>query len=138
MLNRPEDRAARWRRTARATLETANLLCENEDHRSCVSRAYFAAYQAATSICIRHGDAVNFPPGWNNPSHEQLPNLIGNYAGLTVSTRRVLRRILRELRHLREDADYRMGVTVDHGTAIAALMMASTLFDRLEVKDVDD
>ena len=133
----PDERTERWRRTARATLETAKQLRDSEDRRSCVSRAYYAAYQAATYVCISHGDSGNFPPGWNNPSHEQLPDLIGNNGDLTVNTRRGVRKILRELRHLREAADYRMGVTVDHKMVIAALLMATSLFDRLEIENDD-
>ena len=138
MLNKTEDVATRWRRTAYATLETAKRLRESEDRRSCVSRAYYAAYQEATFVCITHGDAVNFPPGWNNPTHEQLPDLIGNNGDLTLSVRRWVRKILRELRALRETADYRMGVTVDHGIVITALLMADSNFERLEIEYDDN
>lgn len=138
MLRRTEGRAAAWRRTARATLATAKLLRDGEDYRSCVSRAYYAAYQAATAICVAHGDAAQFPQGWNNPSHDQLPDLIMNNGDLPVSARRWVRRILRELRVLRETADYRVGVTVDRGSAVTALIMADSVLVRLEVQDVDD
>ncbi|HET6384026.1 MAG TPA: hypothetical protein VFJ58_11600 [Armatimonadota bacterium] len=68
---------------------------------------------------------MNFPAGWNNPSHEQLPDLIGNNGGLTINSRRTVRKMLRALRSLREDADYRMGRTVDVESARTALLMAS-------------
>ncbi len=100
------DRAKRWRRMATATLDTAKFLRERDDHRSCVSRVYYAAYQAATSAAIAHGDAGSFPPGWNNPSHEQLPGLVLNNDDLPLPTRRTIRTIRRELRSLREDSDY--------------------------------
>ena len=64
------ERANRWRRMATTTLDTAKALRERDDHRSCVSRVYYAAHQAATSLVIAHGDADSFPVGWNNPSHE--------------------------------------------------------------------
>ena|ERR1700722_13964679 len=134
MMITAKDRAALWGNAALVTLATAKRLRENDDHRSCVSRTYYAAYQAATSVCIAHGDAVNFPPGWNNPTHEQLPDLVGNNGDYPLSTRRVVRRILRELRLLREDADYRMGRTVNAVTVKAALLMASTVFERLEIE----
>lgn len=130
-----EDRAERWRRAAWATLETAKHLRERNDYRSCVSRTYYAAYQAATFVCLLHGDDVNFPPGWNNPTHEQLPDLIGNYGNFSFNARRTAKKILRELRTLREDADYRMGRTVDARTVKAALLMATSLFERLEIED---
>ena len=130
-----EQKAERWRRTARATLETAKHLREREDYRSCVSRAYYAAYQAATFVCISHGDDVHFPPGWNNPTHEQLPDLIANNGDFSLNARRSARKILRELRALREDSDYRMGRTVDARTVKAALLMATSLFERLEIEN---
>jgi uncharacterized protein (UPF0332 family) len=132
------DNAERWRRTAKLTLETAKRLHDGEDSRSCVSRAYYAAYQAATAICITHGDSANFPAGWNNPAHEQLPDLIGNNSHFSLNTRRTVRKILRELRILREDADYSMGRTVDAETVRASLLMVSTLFERLEIEDGDN
>lgn len=138
MLKTPEHRAAAWKRTAVSTLATAKLLRDGEDHRSCVSRAYYAAYQAATSVCVAHGDSAQFPAGWNNPTHDQLPDLIMNNGGLNRGARRTVRRILRELRHLREDADYRVAVTVDSTTAVSALLMVSTVFDRLEIEYVDE
>ena len=124
--------AKRWRETAEHTLSTAQILREQEDARSCVSRAYYAVFQRATAICIAHGDAAQFPAGWHNPSHEQLPDLIFNNGNYSLSARRSIRKILRELRPLREDADYRMGRTVDKQTARAALIMANTVFERLE------
>lgn len=130
---RANDLAERWRRTALATLDTARHLREREYHLSCVSRAYYAANQAATCVCIAHGDASQFPQGWNNPSHEQLPDLMLNNGDLTLSTRRTVRRILRELRVLREDSDYRPGRTVDERTVLTALTMATSLFERLEM-----
>ena len=93
MLKNPKDEAARWRQTALATLETAKHLRDREDNRSSVSRAYYAAYQAATSVCILHGDAANFPHGWHNPAHDQLPELINNNGALTVHTRRTVKNI---------------------------------------------
>jgi uncharacterized protein (UPF0332 family) len=137
----PESRqqqAERWRRTARATLETAKHLREREDYRSCVSRAYYATYQAATFVCLIHGDDVHFPADWNNPTHEQLPDLIANNGGFALNARRTARKILRELRALREDSDYRMGRTVDAKTVKAALLMATSLFERLEIEDGSD
>ena len=137
MLNRSQELADRWRQTAIRTIATAKQLRNGDDHRSCVSRAYYAAYQATTAVCIAHGDAVNFPPGWNNPSHEQLPDLIVNNGNLSVTTRRWVRKALRELRVYRETADYRMGITVDRGAAISAILIATSILERLETEDAD-
>ncbi len=120
---------------ALVTLDTAKLLQGHVDARSCVSRIYYAAYQAATSVCIAHGDLSRFPPGWNNPSHEQLPDLVQTNGDLTLSARRTSARVLRLLRNFREDADYRPGRTVDAVTVRTALLAVATLFEVLEIDD---
>ena len=114
------------------TLSTAQLLRDQADARSCVSRAYYAVFQLATSVCIVHGDATRFPPNWNNPTHEQLPDLMFTNGNYSLSTRRAVRKILRELRTLREDADYRIGITVDGQSVRTVLQMARAVFERLE------
>ena len=63
---------------ALVTLDTAKFLRDLDDARSCISRIYYAAYQAAASASLAHGDGTRFPNGWNNPSHEQLPDLVQN------------------------------------------------------------
>ena len=68
----------------------------------------------------------------------QLPDLIGSNGEFLLTTRRTVRKILRELRILREDADYRMGRTVDADTVRTSLPIASTLFERLEIEDGDN
>ena len=132
MAETDTDKARRWRETALLSLSTAKFIRNEVDNRSCVSRTYYAVFQLVTSVCIAHGDSSQFPVGWNNPSHEQLPDLIYNNGEYTLPTRRVIRKVLRELRILREDADYRMGQTVNAQTVRTALIMASTVFDRLE------
>ncbi len=129
----PTKRAELWQRLALVTLSTARLLRDRDDFRSCVSRIYYAAYQAATAICLKHGDAAQFPAGWNNPSHEQLPDLIQNNGDLNLSARRTATRILRLLRNFREDADYRPGRTVDSATVRTAFLAVTTLFEVLEI-----
>ncbi len=113
--------AEKWNTQAVQSLQSAQLLFVAERYRDCASRAYYAAYQAATAVCVEHGDGVNFPPGWNNPTHEQLPGLLLNNSGLTLSERRTAARLLRSLRAAREDADYRPGRTVDKTTALNSL-----------------
>jgi len=131
----PSKRAELWKRTALVTLETAKSLRDSDDFRSCISRIYYAAYQAASSASIAHGDAVQFPTGWNNPSHEQLPDLVQNNGDLGLSARRTAARILRLLRNFREDADYRPGRTVDAVTVRTAMLAVVTLFEVLEIAD---
>ena len=78
--------------------------------------------------------AAQFPESGNNPSRQQLPDLIYNNGDYSPLTRRSVRKILRELRTLRKDADYRIGRTVDKQTVRVALLMADTVFERLENK----
>ncbi len=132
MLNK---RAVLWKQMSLMTLDTAKSLRERDDFRSCVSRIYYAAYQAASSVSIAHGDAARFPAGWNNPSHEQLPDLVQNNGDLALPARRTVARILRLLRNFREDADYRPGRTVDAVTVRTALLAVVTLFEVLEIAD---
>lgn len=131
----PGTRAALWKTMAFVTLDTAKSLRASSDYRSCVSRSYYAAYQAAASVSIEHGDVGHFPNGWNNPSHEQLPDLIQNNGDFGQPARRTAARILRLLRNFREDADYRPGRTVDALTVRTALLAVATLFEALELND---
>ena len=128
-----EQRAERWRQTAIMTLDTARHLRERSDYRSCISRAYYVAYQAATGASISHGDEVHFPLDWNNPTHEQLPSLMVNNGEFTVNTRRRIAKILRQLRTFREDSDYRPGLTVDEKRSREAILLAVSLFELMEV-----
>jgi uncharacterized protein (UPF0332 family) len=114
-------------------LLSAKQLFDADDWRGCANRAYYAAYQAATSACIEHGDT--FEHGWNNPSHEQLPGLIQNNGDLPVAMRRRVRQLLRILRNVRENADYRPGITVDRLEALAAVRSAALVLDLLGVTD---
>lgn len=130
-----ERQAARWRQTAVITLDTARHLRERSDYRSCVSRAYYAAYQVATAACIAHGDEAHFPLDWNNPTHEQLPSLMRNNGEFTVNTRRRIAKILRQLRTFREDSDYRPGITVEAKRSREAILLALSLFELMEIDD---
>jgi uncharacterized protein (UPF0332 family) len=130
-----DEQARRWQQTGWTTLDTAKHLHQRDDHRSCVSRAYYAAYQVATAACLAHGDKAQFPHGWNNPSHEQLPDLIANNGDLPASNRKQLKKLLRLLRSSREDADYRPGQTVDERTAKTAILFAHSIFELLEIDD---
>lgn len=116
------------------SLQSAQLLLAADCYKDCVSRAYYAAYQAAAATCVAHGDSANFPPGWNNPSHEQLPGLIQANGSLDVRTRRSIIRLLRILRSYREDADYRPGRTVDRMIARERLSDATVVLKYLGVE----
>ncbi len=111
-------------------LRSARRLFDDGDFRGCANRAYYAAYHAATAACVEHGDT--FGREWNNPPHEQLPELIQNNGDLPIATRRRVNQLLRPLRNARENADYRPGITVEREDALAALRSATTLLRLLK------
>lgn len=124
-----------WKSRAFSSLYSAKILYREECFRDTASRSYYSAYQAATSICVEHGDAVNFPPEWNNPTHDQLPDLIMNNGNLSREDRKKIVRLLKFLRKNREDADYRVGITVDKLISIECLHATMTVLRILEIDD---
>jgi uncharacterized protein (UPF0332 family) len=83
----------------------AEALLREGHYRSSVSRAYYAAYCAATHEIVQK--LATFAFGWNNPPHEMLPIYIQNNLTLSQSEKNKIKRLLRILRQYREDADYR-------------------------------
>ena len=127
------EQAERWRIISLGNLRAAKLLYNAEEYRAATTRAYYAAYHAATAECILHGDTDKFPPDWNNPTHDQLPDLMRNNGNLALSIRRRISQELRGLRRAREDADYRPGHTVDASAIRNALHSATMILELLEV-----
>ena len=123
---------AGWWEVAERTRDTAQLAYNAGDWRSAVSRAYYAAYQAATGVCIAHEDETQFPPGWNNPAHDQLPELLRNNGDLSLPVRRQVTQRLVALRVSRESADYRPGRTVDKSIALECVQQAVLILTLLK------
>ena len=94
----------------------------------CANRAYYAAYHVCVAVCVSHGDADKFPPEWNNPTHDQLPDLLKNNGGFTVSERETIKKHLNSLRSAREDADYRVGRTVERSRARQLIFECEAVF----------
>jgi uncharacterized protein (UPF0332 family) len=117
-------------------LRAAKRLLDEGYFRSSISRAYYAAYCAATIELVERG--FTFAHGWNNPSHEQLPDLILNNTALPRDKRWRINKSLRILRQAREDADYRPGVTVDRALALACIHSAVDVLQILEIQDGPD
>jgi uncharacterized protein (UPF0332 family) len=126
-----QESAPFWEVRARQVLETAWLVFHEGDFPSAVSRAYYAAYQAATAACLWHGDSDQFPHEWNNPSHDQLPYLILNNGAFERESRRKVAQALQELRTTRETADYRPGRTIEEVQARTCLQKAERALNRL-------
>jgi uncharacterized protein (UPF0332 family) len=112
-----------WFALSESNERSAKKLLEIGEFRPSVTRAYYAAYDLATGLCWQHGDNTQFANGWNNPSHEQLPDLITRNGNLEMSVRRLIAKLLRVLRAAREDAEYRLGRTVNETTARMAIEM---------------
>src|SRR4026208_974990 len=110
---------ATWQELSQESLASAKTLVAEGRLRNSVSRAYYAAYAAVTAELTARG--MSFAHGWNNPAHEQVPDLVGNNLPLPRATRWRLRSSMRILRRAREDADYRPGVSVDQSLALNCL-----------------
>ena len=122
-----------WQELSLDCLQAAKMLADTEHWRSSVNRSYYAAYCAVTSKLVAR--RVSFAHGWNNPAHEQLPNLILHNLTLPMNTRRRLKQLILFLREARENADYRPGITVDRATARDCIRDAETVLKYLEVQD---
>ena len=124
---------ATWQEVSRECLGAAKLLVSEGYWRSSISRSYYAAYCAITSDLVTRG--VRFGRGWNNPPHEHLLHLLRHNLTLSQDVRRRLSRCLRTLRHAREDADYRPGMTVNRTLALHCLRDAIVVLQDMGVQD---
>lgn len=100
--------------------------------RRSVSNAYYAAYSAVAGELTRQG--VTFARGWNNPAHDQLPDLVLNNMTRSRSTRYQINKALRRLRIERENADYRPRMEINRRTALNCVRDAALVSKLLEVQ----
>jgi uncharacterized protein (UPF0332 family) len=120
-----------WDDMSSEALRAAKTLLKEECYRGCVSRAYYSAYCAAADRLV--GKGVRFRHGWQNPAHEQLPDLIRTrFVGISRADLWELIKTIRRLRIQRTDADYRPRVNVDLSFARNALRDASYFRRMLE------
>ncbi len=122
-----------WEAMSLERLRAAKALLDGDFYRDSISRSYYAAHCAATSRVIERG--VVFANGRRNPSHEQLPELIINLGSITLLSRRSIRRSLRFLRQMREDADYRPNVFISRAVALDCVHNAALVQTLLEVEE---
>ncbi len=125
-----------WAEMSLARLRAAKALLDLGFYRDSISRSYYAAYCAATSVVMEQ--AASFAHGFRNPSHEQLPDLILNVRRVPPASRRRVRRLLRDLRHSREDADYRPYASVPRDVVPSCIHNAIAVQTLLGVKNGDD
>jgi uncharacterized protein (UPF0332 family) len=124
---------ATWEEMSLECLRAAKRLLDHGYLRRSVNSAYYAAYCAVTGELVARG--VTFAHGWNNPAHEQVPDLVLNNTTLARNTRYQINRVMRRLRAARENADYRPAATIDRLVAQACLRDASAVLFSLRVKD---
>ena len=121
---------ATWREMGEDNLKAARKLLAEEHYRSSVTRSYYAVYCLMTSELVKRG--ASFPRGWNNPAHDQLPDMVLNNTDFPQNIRRRLRQTLVVLRRAREDADYRPTANVGRDIALEGLRRADAFLRDLE------
>ncbi len=97
----------RWWNMAQGSLKAAQELEVFGEHRSSVSRAYYAAYQAATALLLY---AKQIPPAGREAwSHEATPEALNNLPPKIVplTIQEDLENRLSQLYEMRLAADYR-------------------------------
>ena len=121
---------ATWQEMSQDCLKAAKKLLDEELFRRSISSSYYAAYAAVTAELVAKG--VSFAHGWNNPAHEQLPELVMNNLNLPRKSKHELRKALLILRPSRENADYRPQVSIDRRLALESVVLAQSVIRILE------
>ena len=113
----------KWWNMAQGSLKAAHVLEVFGEQRSSVSRAYYAAYQAATALLL-YGRQIP-PVGREAWSHEATPELVTRLPGtiLVPPVAQDMRKRLSSLYDLRLVADYQGERDIDE------LALRSTLRD---------
>ncbi len=106
-----------WERLSKDSLRAAEALLREGPgcYRSSISRAYYAAYCAATHLIVQK--LMTFPNGWNNPPHQKVPVCIQSNLTIPQARKDAAIRLIDTLRQFREDADYRPQVAVSEQDA---------------------
>ena len=104
-----------WKQLSEDSFLAAEALFREGRYRSCISRAYYAAYCAATHEIVRK--LTTFSHSRQNPSHEKVPTYITNNLTIPLARRQTADTLFHILRLFREDADYRPHILVDEQMA---------------------
>lgn len=94
-----------WRQLSEDALRSAEVLFREGHYRSSISRAYYAAYCAATNEIVQK--LTTFSHGWRNPSHEKVPVYVQSNLTISQAKKDTISTLIKGLRLFREDADYR-------------------------------
>ena len=118
-----------WLELARDARKAANDLLAQERFRSCVSRAYYAAYSKVTHE-LAFTAQLPMPPGREGPGHKRLrPVIETSMPNLRPDQREKLSELVGRLYVLRIDADYRPSVVVEDREAREAISILKTIFE---------
>jgi uncharacterized protein (UPF0332 family) len=127
-----------WYDVATDSRKAANELVRSR-YRSCLSRAYYAAYAKVTHLLVQKGEAM--PDGREGPPHPgHLPTGEAKHKGIRqlimeklteidVAKRRALSELIGELYTLRLYGDYRPSQQIDAVEAREAVSMMNTVFE---------
>lgn len=127
-----------WYDVASDSRKAANELVRTR-YRSCLSRAYYAAYAKVTHLLVQKGAPM--PDGREGPHHPgHLPTGRAKHKGirqliveklteLDVAKRRALSELIGELYTLRLYGDYRPSQEIDAAEAREAVSMMNTVFE---------
>jgi len=121
-----------WLDVGKDSFRAAQALTTGGRWRSSVSRAYYAAFSLVTDslVCAGAGFANQ-----ETPKHQALANLVEQHLIKgRAQERRLLKSKLRTLYHARINADYRLGISTDRQTALAALADMVTIYQLLGVE----
>jgi len=124
-----------WLDLARDARRSTNRLLTDDHFRSCLSRAYYAAYSKVTHA-LAATPGVTFPKGRQGPNH---PGELGNggirrlieasMPNMHPDQRVKLSELVGRLYTLRIDADYKPSAAVQAGDARAAVSIMNKIFD---------
>lgn len=124
-----------WLDLARDARISANQLIAQDHYRSCISRAYYAAYSKVTHELIASA-GLTMPKDREGPSH---PGKVGSggirrmiesgMPQMNGPKRVKLSELVGRLYTLRIDADYKPSVAIDGRDAREALSIMKTIFD---------
>jgi uncharacterized protein (UPF0332 family) len=116
-----------WDDLAQDNTLAANETFDKHRWRTCISRAYYAAYSAVTQQLVAQG--VTMPKSQQNPHHASLPNLVAhNLNTLAHPVRLQLAGAIAKLYNLRIIADYVPQMPVEERDARLALGLMEHAF----------
>ena len=121
-----------WGDMAVDNLKASKRLLTEGHWRSCVSRAYYAAYARATAELE---SLATFPPGREGPSHDDLPDMAFDYlTRLSTRERRRFSTTIARMYQWRLSADYHPSLTIDEAIGRDAVTWCDLFFKAMEEK----